>query len=79
MLALRDIKRQCGETFAAGGLLGILAATVSLERGEIPPTPGVANGLLSGLSPSTRRLTGPSAVLVSAVDGEGASALVVES
>jgi len=72
------IKRQCGETFGAGGALSLVAAVLSFHRGEIPPTPGAEGGLLSGLSSRPRPLQGPPAVLVSAVDEDGAAALIVK-
>jgi 3-oxoacyl-(acyl-carrier-protein) synthase len=71
------IKRQSGETFGAGGLLAVAAAVLSLERGEVPPTPGLRGALLEGLSTEPRPFDPLKSVLVSVVDEDGASALVV--
>jgi len=79
------IKRQCGETCGAAGLLAVIAGVLSLERREVPPTPGFPVGpsgvevLLTGLSPVPRPFEGPRAVLVNSVDEDGTTSIVLAS
>jgi 3-oxoacyl-[acyl-carrier-protein] synthase II len=71
------LKAVFGETFAAAGLLGVLAAGVAQRAGFVPPTPGV-RGVESQSLAAERRAASTGAVLVNAVDRAGAVSVVVE-
>jgi 3-oxoacyl-(acyl-carrier-protein) synthase len=74
------LKAVFGETFGAAGALSAAAAAAALAEGIIPATPRAAGGerieeAAPGVSPRVRLSPGP--VLVSAVEEDGATALLL--
>lgn len=77
------LKAVFGETFGAAGALSAAAAAISLEEGIIPATARARDGLqlgdaVPGISPRVR-LAPPGPVLLSAVEEDGATVLLLST